>query len=100
MIGALVSWSIRNRLLVGLAVLALTLIGVRSYLSLPIDAVPDISNVQVQVLTSAPVLSPLEVESLVSRPVELAVTGIPGAETIRSVSRTGVSAVTAVFHDG
>ena len=100
MISALVTWSLRNRLLVALAALALTLIGVRSYLTLPVDAVPDISNVQVQILTSAPGLSPIEVESLVSRPVELAVTGIPGAETIRSVSRAGVSAVTVVFHDG
>jgi cobalt-zinc-cadmium resistance protein CzcA len=99
MIGAVVSWSLRNRLVVALAALALTLVGARAYLTLPIDAVPDISNVQVQVLTNAPGLSPLEVESLVSRPVELALTGLPGAETIRSVSRAGVSAVTVVFRD-
>ena len=99
MIGAIVAWSLRNRLVVALAALALTLVGVRSYLTLPIDAVPDISNIQVPVLTNAPGLSPLEVESLVTRPVELALTGLPGAETLRSVSRGGVSAVTVLFRD-
>jgi cobalt-zinc-cadmium resistance protein CzcA len=81
------------------AVILLAWVGVRSYLSLPIDAVPDVTNVQVQVLTNAPGLAPLEVEQLVSRPVELAMTGIPGVETIRSVSRPSVSAVTIVFDD-
>ncbi|MEO8900564.1 MAG: CusA/CzcA family heavy metal efflux RND transporter [Polyangiaceae bacterium] len=99
MIGQLVAWALKNRLIVALGVLALTAVGVRSYLTLPVDAVPDITNVQVQVLTNAPGLSPLEVESLVTRPVELSLIGLPGAEKLRSISRAGVSQVTVVFHD-
>src|SRR4051794_32345330 len=99
MIGQLVAWVLKSRLIVALGVLALLAVGVRSYLTLPVDAVPDITNVQVQVLTNAPGLSPLEVESLVTRPVELSLTGLPGAETLRSISRAGVSQVTVVFKD-
>jgi cobalt-zinc-cadmium resistance protein CzcA len=100
MIGNLVNWSLHNRLLVFLAVAVLAVLGVRGYLDLPVDAVPDVTNVQVQVLTSAPGLSPLEVESLVTRPIELSLAGLPGAEAVRSISRTAVSAVTIVFRDG
>jgi cobalt-zinc-cadmium resistance protein CzcA len=98
-IGRIVSWSLENRLIVALLVLALSVAGVRSYMTLPVDAVPDVTNVQVQVLTNAPGLSPLEVESLVSRPIELSMSGLPGAAVIRSTSRSGVSAVTIVFDD-
>ncbi|MFT3766985.1 MAG: CusA/CzcA family heavy metal efflux RND transporter [Minicystis sp.] len=100
MIGLLVSWSLSHRLLVFLAAAALAVIGVRGYLGIPVDAVPDVTSVQVQVLTSAPGLSPLEVESLVTRPIELSLAGLPGAETVRSISRTAVSAVTVVFDEG
>jgi len=99
MIGQLVGWVLKSRLLVAIGVVALVAVGVRSYLLLPVDAVPDITNVQVQVLTNAPGLSPLEVESLVTRPVELSLTGLPGAQTLRSISRAGVSQVTVVFND-
>lgn len=99
MIGRLVAWVLKSRLIVALGVLALIAVGVHSYFTLPVDAVPDITNVQVQVLTNAPGLSPLEVESLVTRPVELSLTGLPGAETLRSISRAGVSQVTVVFRD-
>jgi cobalt-zinc-cadmium resistance protein CzcA len=99
MIGRLVAWSLENRLIVVLLTLALVLLGVRSTMALTVDAVPDITNVQVQVLTSAPGLSPLEVEQLVSRPVELAMSGLPGTQMIRSTSRSGVSQVTIVFFD-
>ena len=100
MIGGLVRAAVNHRFLVGLFALALVVVGVQSYRTLPVDAVPDVTNVQVQVLTSAPGLSPLEVEQLVTRPVELAMTGIPGTERIRSTSRAAVSAVTIVFDDG
>jgi cobalt-zinc-cadmium resistance protein CzcA len=72
---------------------------VQSYRTLPIDAVPDVTNVQVQVLTSASGLSPVEVERQVTQPVELTMTGIPHVQRIRSVSRAGVSAVTLVFEE-
>lgn len=99
MIGSIVVWALNNRLVVLLGTLALALAGIRAYQTLPMDAVPDVSNVQVQVLTNAPGLSPLEVESLVTRPVELAMSGLPGAVSVRSTSRSAVSAVTVVFED-
>ncbi len=67
---------------------------------MPIDAVPDLTNVQVQVITEAPALSPLEVESLLSFPVEGAMSGLPNVEEIRSISKFGVSVVTVVFKEG
>lgn len=100
MIGKLVAASVRARFLVLLAVLGLVAHGVRAYVLLPIDAVPDITNVQVQVLTSAPGLSPVEMEQMVTYSVELALTGIPGVQRMRSVSRSGISAVTVIFDDG
>ncbi|GMV15945.1 MAG: efflux RND transporter permease subunit [Sorangiineae bacterium PRO1] len=99
MIGRLARLVVEFPLLTILGVVALIVVGVRSYQTLPIDAVPDLTNVQVQVLTSAPGLSPTEVERLVTQPVELAMTGVPHVTRIRSVSRSGVSAVTLVFDD-
>ncbi|MGE0328249.1 MAG: efflux RND transporter permease subunit [Polyangiaceae bacterium] len=99
MIGRTARFVIDNPLLAILGVVVLIAVGIRSYRRLPIDAVPDVTNVQVQVLTSAPGLSPTEVERLVTQPVELAMTGIPGVDRVRSVSRAGVSAVTLVFDD-
>ena len=75
-------------------------LGVYSALHLPIDAVPDLTNVQVQVITEAPALSPLEVETLLSFPVEGAMSGLPDVEQIRSISKFGISVVTIVFHEG
>lgn len=99
MIERIVSWSLSHRLVVLLLVVLLAILGARGYAQLSVDAVPDITNVQVQVLTNAPGLSPLEVEQLVTRPIELAMSGLPGAQTIRSTSRSAVSAVTIVFKD-
>ncbi len=98
-LNALVGWSLRNRPLVLVAMMLFVLFGVRAALSLPIDAVPDVTNVQVQVITSAPALSPLEVEQYVSVPVERAMAGIPKTTEIRSVSKYGLSVVTVVFRD-
>lgn len=100
MIGRLARAVLDYPLLAVLGVLALMAVGVHSYLTLPIDAVPDVTNVQVQVLTSAAGLSPVEVERQVTQPVEFALTGIPRVQRIRSVSRAGVSAITLVFDDG
>ncbi len=100
MIERLLEWSLRNRFLV----LALTVLliggGVWALRGLPIDAVPDVTNVQVQVLTTAPALGPEEVERFVTTPVELAMSGLPGLTELRSISRFGLSAVTVVFKDG
>ncbi|HEY8944871.1 MAG TPA: efflux RND transporter permease subunit, partial [Polyangiaceae bacterium] len=74
-------------------------LGIRSGLNLPIDAVPDITGVQVQVLTDAPALGAVDVERTITAPVESAMSGLPGVEQIRSVSRFGLSAITVVFGD-
>lgn len=100
MINALIRFSVAQRLLVLLMVAMLIGAGVYSLRSLPIDAVPDVTNVQVQVLTAAPSLAPLEVERQITFPVEVAMSGLPRIEEIRSVSKFGLSAVTVVFEEG
>jgi cobalt-zinc-cadmium resistance protein CzcA len=97
---AIVAWSLRNRAIVLIATLLFVAVGVRSATTLPVDAVPDITNVQVQVITAAPALSPVEVELYVSVPVERAMAGIPRTTGVRSVSKYGLSVVTVVFEDG
>ena len=99
MLAWVVAASIRHRLAVLLGGVILVVLGARAFAALPIDAVPDLTNVQVQVLTAAPSLGALDVERLVSAPVEMALSGIPGARELRSLSRYGVSAVTVVFDD-
>lgn len=91
---------LRWRLLVFVGVGLVVTVGVRSALQLPIDAVPDITNVQVQVLTNMPALGPVDVERTITFPIESAMSGIPDVEEIRSISRFGLSAVTVVFHEG
>ncbi|MBL8971329.1 MAG: efflux RND transporter permease subunit, partial [Myxococcales bacterium] len=97
---AIVAWSLRNRALVLVATLLFVALGIRSALQLPIDAVPDVTNIQVQIITAAPALSPVEIEKYVSIPVERAMGGLPRMEQVRSVSKYGLSVVTVVFHDG
>jgi cobalt-zinc-cadmium resistance protein CzcA len=97
---SLIAFALKNTLLV-LALTGLMVgIGIWSMLRLPIDAVPDVTNVQVQVNTNAPALSPLEVERQITLPVELAMFGLPKLEEIRSLSKFGLSQVTIVFKDG
>src|SRR3954470_23896830 len=100
MLNAIIESSLRNRFLVIVGTLLVAGLGMYSALHLPIDAVPDLTNVQVQVITEAPALSPLEVESLLSFPVEGAMSGLPNIEEIRSISKFGVSVVTVVFKEG
>src|ERR1044071_2926116 len=97
---SIVGWSLRNRAAVVLGATLLLLVGVRSGFSLPIDAVPDVTNVQVQIITTAPALSPVEVEQYVTVPVERAMAGIPRTTEVRSISKYGLSVVTLVFQDG
>ena len=99
MIDAIIRFSIKQPLLVMMSVLFLIGTGWYSLLKLPIDAVPDITNVQVQVLTAAPSLAPLEVERQITFPIEIAMGGLPGVSQVRSVSKFGLSAVTIVFND-
>ena len=100
MIDRLIVLSLRNRLAVTMAAVLLLAIGAVALGRLPVDAMPDVTSVQVQVLTKAPALGPLEVEQLITRPVENAMSGLPRLEQVRSVSRYGLSAVTIVFEDG
>jgi cobalt-zinc-cadmium resistance protein CzcA len=100
MIERIVEYSTRNRALVAFVVLLLAAMGVRAMLQLPIDAVPDVTNVQVQVLAQSPALAPLEIEQYVTLPVESVMGGLPHLEEIRSTSQFGLSAVTLVFEDG
>ena len=99
LLSAIVHWSLHNRPIVLVATLLLILFGVRAARDLPIDAVPDVTNIQVQVITSAPALSPVEVEQYVSIPIERAMAGMPKVTEIRSISRYGLSVVTVVFAD-
>ena len=96
----LVELCLKWRLLVFAFVILVGVMGTRSALQLPIDAVPDLTNVQVQVLTNAPSLGPVDVERTITFPVESSMSGLPGVEQIRSVSRFGLSAVTIVFEEG
>ena len=100
MLNSIIKSSLNNRFFVLMATLLVAGVGVYSALHLPIDAVPDLTNVQVQVITEAPALSPLEVDSLLSFPVSGAMSGLPDVEQIRSVSKFGVSVVTIVFKEG
>ena len=100
MLNSIIESSLNNRFFVLMATAFVAGLGVYSALHLPIDAVPDLTNVQVQVITEAPALSPMEVESLLSFPVEGAMSGLPNVEEIRSISKFGVSVVTIVFKEG
>lgn len=100
MIAALLDFSLRQRILVlGLAGL-LSVAGLLAFQSIPIDAYPDVTNIQVQVLTEAQGLSPVEVERFITYPLELQMTGLPGLAEIRSLSKFALSQVTVVFQDG
>ncbi len=99
MIASLLEFSLRQRILViGLACL-LSVTGLFAFQSIPIDAYPDVTNIQVQVLTEAPGLSPIEVERFITYPLELQMTGLPGLAEIRSLSKFALSQVTVVFND-
>jgi len=100
MLERIIRLSIRQRWAVLAAVLLLSALGIYNFGRLKIDAVPDITNVQVQINTSAPGFSPLEAEQRITYPVETALAGLPGLEYTRSVSRYGLSQVTVVFRDG
>jgi cobalt-zinc-cadmium resistance protein CzcA len=99
MFDRIIYFSIRNKLIIALLTLALIAWGAYSALQLPIDAVPDITNNQVQIITRSPALAAPEIERLITFPVETALATIPGREEIRSFSRFGLSVVTIVFRE-
>jgi len=100
MIDRILEFSVRQRWLVMIAALAMGALGVYNFTRLPIDAVPDITNVQVQINATAPGFSPLETEQRITFPVETAMGGLPRLKYTRSLSRYGLSQVTVVFEDG
>ena len=99
MLERVLKFSIQHRRLVVLLVLVVAAAGAYALMQLPIDAVPDITNNQVQINTLVPSLSPAEIEKQVTFPVETALAGIPGLQSTRSLSRNGFSQVTAIFAD-
>ena len=99
MINKIIDFSINNKFIIGLFTLAIIGIGSWSMTQVPIDAVPDITNNQVQVITQAPNLGTEEIEQFVTYPVELAMSNLPDVKEIRSISRFGLSVVTIVFDD-
>jgi cobalt-zinc-cadmium resistance protein CzcA len=100
MINRIISFSIKNKFIIGLFILALIGWGSYSLTKLPIDAIPDITNNQVQVISLAPSLATQEVESFITAPIEIAVANIPDIIELRSISRLGLSVITVVFADG
>ncbi|MBC7413234.1 MAG: CusA/CzcA family heavy metal efflux RND transporter [Bacteroidia bacterium] len=100
MLNFIISFSIRNKLIIGLFTLALVLWGSYSLTQLPIDALPDITNNQVQIITTSPSLAAQEIERLITFPIEQAIANVSQTEEVRSMSRFGLSVVTVVFKDG
>ena len=99
MINQIIRFSIQNKFIIGLLTVALIVGGIWSIQKVPLDAVPDITNNQVQIITQAPNLATEDIEQFVTYPVELAMANLPGVTEIRSVSRFGLSLVTIVFED-
>ena len=99
MINKVIEFSVNNRMFVFMATLLLIVFGLKSFQELSIDAVPDITNTQVQINTQVKGLVPEEVERMVTFPIEYSMNGIPGVETIRSISRYGISQVTVIFKE-
>lgn len=100
MIDKLISFALKQRFLIIIGVLLLIAFGVYAFQKLPIDAFPDVTNIQVQVITKAPGKSPIEVEQLVTYPLEVDFMGLPKKTELRSVTRLGLSVITIVFEDG
>jgi heavy metal efflux system protein len=99
MIDKIIAFSIKQKMVVGFCVLVLILAGIYSAIQLPIDAVPDITNNQIQVITSSPTLSASEVERFITYPIEISMKSIPDVVELRSISKFGISVVTIVFED-
>jgi cobalt-zinc-cadmium resistance protein CzcA len=99
MIEKVIAFSLKQRTLILIVLVLIVGVGAYSFLTLPIDAFPDVTNIQVEVVATAPGLSPLEIEKFVTYPVEMAMRGLPGLEVMRSVTKYGISVITLVFED-
>lgn len=99
MLNKIILFSIRNKFIIGVFTLVLVIWGIWSATKLPIDAVPDITNNQVQVITSSPSFATQEVEQFITMPIEQSLANVPGVEEMRSISRFGLSVVTVVFEE-
>jgi len=100
MLEKLVNFALRERLLIVLATILLVVLGAYSFEKLPIDAFPDVTNVQVQIITQAPGMSPIEMEKFVTFPIEIQMSGLPRLVELRSRSKAALSLITVVFEDG
>lgn len=99
MINKIIAFSIKQKMIIGFLVLLLIIAGIYSAIKLPIDAVPDITNNQIQIITSSPTLSATEVERFITYPVEISMKSLPDIVELRSISKFGISVVTVVFDD-
>lgn len=99
MINKIIAFSIKQKMIIGFSILLLIIAGIYSALKLPIDAVPDITNNQIQIITSSPTLSATEVERFITYPVEISMKSLPDIVELRSISKFGISVVTVVFED-
>lgn len=99
MLSRLIDWTLDHRWLAILALAVLCVVGLYTVANIPVDAFPDLTNNQVVIITEARAMPPVEVEQLVTRPVELAMLGMPGQMEVRSISKLGLSMVTVVFED-
>ncbi len=100
MIDRLIHFSLRQKFLIIIAVFILIAFGIYAFERLPIDAFPDVTSIQVQVISKSPGMSPVEVEQLVTFPLEVEFMGIPGKTELRSITKLGLSVITIVFEDG
>jgi cobalt-zinc-cadmium resistance protein CzcA len=99
MIEKIIAFSLKQRALILIILVLLVGVGIYSFVTLPIDAFPDVTNVQVEVVATVPGLSPLEIEKFVTYPVEMGMRGLPGLDLMRSVTKYGISVITLVFED-
>jgi len=99
MIERLMHLALRNRLLIFLLIVLIVVLGAIAFKTLPIDAFPDVTNIQVEIVSTAPGLSPLEIEKFVTYPIEMAMRGLPRLQLMRSITKYGLSVVTLVFED-
>jgi Putative silver efflux pump len=99
MLTKIISFFLENKFLTFLFLSLLIILGIQSFFNLKMDAFPDVTNIQVEIVATSPTLSPIEMEKFVTYPIENSLRGIPGLSTIRSTTKFGISVITAIFKD-